>query len=84
MYLGGDNDLIPIGELLQSASEDFFTLANRINIGGIEEINPQLQGFLYDWAALFFIKHPFMNPTLGVPEPHTSEADARDIHTCVA
>src|SRR2546423_1440432 len=84
MHLGGDDDLVPIGEVLQSASEDLLTLPNGIDVGGIEEIDPQLEGFLDDRSAVFFVKHPFVNPMFRVPEPHAPEADARDIHSGVS
>jgi hypothetical protein len=46
VHLGGDDDLVPIREVLQSASEDLLTLPNGIDVGGIEEIDPQLEAFL--------------------------------------
>ena len=84
MHLGGDDDLVPIGEVLQSASEDLLTRANGIDVGGIEEIDPQLEGFLDDRPAVFFVQHPFVNPPCRVPEPHAAEADARHIHSGVS
>src|SRR5437588_4919732 len=84
VHLGGDDDLVPIGEVLQSASEDLLTRAKGIDVGGIEEIDPQLEGFLDDRPAVFFVKHPFVYPTFRVPEPHATEADARHIHSSVS
>src|SRR5688572_29912182 len=82
MYLGSNNDLIPLREVLQSAPEDLLTRPNGIDIGRIEEIDAQLEGFLDDRPAIFLIQHPFVNPTLRVPKPHTAETDTRDLHPC--
>src|SRR5690348_14913026 len=79
VYLGGDDDLVPIREVLQSASEELLTRANGIDVGSIEEVDPQIEGFLDDRSTVFFVQHPFVNPTLRVPEPHATEAYARHI-----
>src|SRR4030067_1697009 len=82
LHLGGNDDLVPMREVLQSASEELLTSPNAIDIGGIEEMDPQSEGFLDNWPAVFFVKHPFVNPTFRVPEPPATTADARDLHTC--
>src|SRR5690242_7542444 len=84
MYLGGDDDLVPIREVLQSASEDLLTRPQGIDVGGIEEIDAQFEGFLDDRPAVFLVKHPFVNPTCRIPEPHAPKADARHIHAGVS
>src|SRR2546430_17420097 len=84
VHLGGDDDLVPLREVLQSASEDLFTLPKGIDVGGIEEIDPQLEGFLDDRSAVFFVQYPFVKPMFRVPEPHATEADARHIHSGVS
>jgi len=53
-------------------------------VGGIEEIDPQFEGFLDDRSAVFFVQHPFVNQMFRVPEPHATEADARHIHSGVS
>ena len=82
MYLGRNDDLIPLREVLQSTAEVLLTRPNGVDIGGIEEIDPQLEGFLDDRPAVFLVEHSFVNPTSRIPEPHATEADARDLHTC--
>src|ERR1051326_5066283 len=84
VYLSSDDDLVPIGEVPQSPSENLLTRADRIDIGGIEKIDPQLQGFLDDRPAVFFIQYPLMNPPCRVAEPHAAQADARYIHSGVS
>jgi hypothetical protein len=78
--LGGDHHVVAVGEVLQRASEDLLTHPKRINVGGIEEIDPQLKGVLDDRAAVFLVQHPLVNPACRVSEPHAAEADARHVH----
>ena len=84
MHLRGDDNLVPIGEVLQSASEELLTRAKGIDVGGVEEIDPQLKGFLDNRPAVFFTQHPFVNPTFRVPKPHAPETDSRHIHSGVS
>src|SRR6266700_2472901 len=84
VHLGGDDDLVPLGEVLQSASDDLLTRAKGIDVGGSEEIDPQLEGFLDDRSAVFFVQYPFVKPMFRVPEPHATEADSRHIHSGVS
>jgi hypothetical protein len=72
---GGNDNLIPMSKVLQSTSDNLFTAANRIDIGRIKEIDPQFNGFLNDRSAIFLVKHPFVNPPCGIPEPHATETD---------
>src|SRR5947209_2032095 len=80
VYLGSDDDLVPIREVLQGTSEDFLTRPERIDVGGIEEVDPQFQGVLDDRPAVFLMQHPLVNPPFRIPEPHAPKADARHIH----
>src|SRR5262249_16602337 len=64
--------------------EDLLTRPNRIDVGGIEEIDPQIEGFLDDRPAVFLVQHPFVNPAFRVPEPHATEADSRHVHSGVS
>jgi hypothetical protein len=80
MHLGSDDHLIPSGKILQGTSKDFFASSNGIDIGRIEEIDPQFKGFPNDRAAVFLIEHPFVNPTRCIPKTHAAEADTRNLH----
>jgi hypothetical protein len=84
IHLGGNDYLVQIREVLQSASEDLLTPPNGLDIGRIEEIDPQLEGFLDDRLAFFFVEHPLVNPTLRVPEPHATKADSRHVHSGIS
>ena len=76
VHLGGDHNFVALGEVLQSASEVLLTRSKGIDVGGIEEIDAQLEGFLDDRPAVFLVKHPFVKPTLGVTEAHAAQTDA--------
>ena len=52
VQLGGNDDLVAIGEVLQSAAENLLALSNRIDVGRVEEIDAKLQRFLDDRPAV--------------------------------
>ncbi len=73
--LGSDNNLVPLCEVLQRASEDLLTPSNGIHVGGIEEIDPQFEGVLDDRSAVLLVQHPLMDPAGCVPESHAPQAN---------
>jgi hypothetical protein len=82
--LGSDDDLVSLRKVRERASKNLLTCPNGIDIGGIEEVDPQVKGFFDDRSALLFVEHPLMNPTAGVPEPHAAKTDARHIHAGIS
>ena len=56
MYLRGNNNLVSVGEVLQSASEDLLAVAERIAVGRVEEIDPRFERLLDEGAAFFLAK----------------------------
>jgi hypothetical protein len=76
MHFAGNDHFLAFCKIFQGASENFFTRSYRIDIGRIEEIDSQLKRFFDNWTAVFFVQHPFVNPTRRIAEPHTAEADA--------
>ena len=79
--LGGDNDLVAFCKVLQGTPEDFLARAQRIDVGRVKEVDPQLQRLLDDRAAVFLVQHPFVDPARCISEAHAAETDARDLHT---
>src|SRR3984957_8040678 len=84
--LGRDHDMLACDlEVLQRLSEDLFALALRINIRGIEEVDPALNRCLNQ-----LIGSRLANGSDGfehasaVPEGHGSEAQFRDQETRIA
>jgi hypothetical protein len=84
VQLGGNNNLVPLREVLQCASKDLLTRTNGIDVGSIEEIDPHLKGFPDDRTAVFFVQHPFVNPTRRIAKAHAAEADARNFHASIS
>jgi hypothetical protein len=44
--LGGDDDLVAAREILDRAAQDFFTVAERIAVRGVEEIDARFERLL--------------------------------------
>jgi hypothetical protein len=81
-HFGGNDHLTPVGEVLNCAPEDFLALTVGIDIGRIEKIDPQFEGFLDNQPAVFLINNLFVKRTFRVSKPHATEADARDFRPC--
>ncbi len=73
---GGDDDLVAIREVSQGAPENRLTGAKRIDVGGIEKVDTELECPLDDRPAVRLVQNPFVKPALGVAEAHTTEADS--------
>src|SRR5215208_8497551 len=58
VQLGGDHDLVPIGEVPQGTAEDLLAPSDGVHIRRIEEIDPKLKRFLNDRPAVLLVKHP--------------------------
>src|SRR5579864_9064092 len=63
-------------EVLERAAQNFFAYAVGIDIGGVEEIDAELEGAAQEGAALFFLEYPFPPALRAIG--HDAEADARD------
>src|SRR5580692_1609952 len=57
--LGRDHDILASRELLQRAAQNLLRGAVRIDVGGIKEIDPELDGLLDQRPALFLIECPW-------------------------
>src|SRR5215211_6054043 len=84
VQLGGDDDLVAIGEVPQSAAEDLLAPSNGVHIRRVEEIDPKVKRFLDDRPAVLLVEDPLVDPTFRVPEPHTAKADSRHVHPSAA
>jgi hypothetical protein len=75
--LGRHHDMLAVGgKFLQCPAGDFLAHAQRIDIGGVEEIDPRVQGAHVKGIALAFLQHP-VTP-LRRPIGHGPQADFRD------
>src|SRR5882724_7913580 len=75
--LGGDDHTVARRELLESAAGDLLADAERVHVGGIEEVDAELDGAPEERAALLFFEDP-LAPFLR-PVGHAAETDAGDL-----
>ena len=84
MHLGGDDNLVPPGKILDGASQNFLASAEAVDIGRIKEIDAQIQRSLDDGFAVFFVPRPFVYSAFGIAKAHAAEAQRRDIQIGIA
>lgn len=74
---GGDDDLVAgDAEGFDGAAEDFFTDAEGVHVGGVEEVDAEIPGFGDEGDAVGFFEDP-LPPLLGTVGHH-AEAEAGD------
>ncbi len=83
-HFGRDDHFVPPREVLQGTPDDLFARAGRIAVGGVEEIDPELQRLADERPAFFLRKRPFVLAAIGIAIAHAAEADARDIEAGAA
>ena len=81
---GGHHDFVTIGILVQGPPNKFLAFAQRINVGGIKEVNSQIQGFFDDGATVCFVEGPFVDPAVGIAKAHAPQTNPRYVHAGVA
>ena len=78
--LGRNDDLVAPGKFFQPFAGDRFRSSRRINIGRIEEIDPQLERLADHRARSLFVHRPVMAYGLGIglrnAEAHTAQTEA--------
>ncbi len=82
--LGGDDDLVAAGKLLDCAAEDFLAVAERVAVRGIEEVDAGFERALDERSALLFAERPCVVAPVTAPITHAAEADARDLEAGAA
>ena len=65
--LGGDDDLVAAGEVLDRAAEDLLAVAERIAVRGVEEIDAGFERLLDERAAFFLAQAPGVVALLPPP-----------------
>ena len=63
--LGGDDDGFAAGVCFQESPENDFAVAARINIGGVEKIDPKIEGLAQEGLAFLFAKDPWVAAGFG-------------------
>src|SRR5438067_13924284 len=75
--LGRDDDLVSPGEVLDRATEDFLTAAERIAVRRVEEIDAGFERMLDERAALLLAKTPGVIAAIAAAIAHAAEANPR-------
>jgi hypothetical protein len=84
VHLGRDDDLVAAREILNRAAEDFFAVAERIAVRGVEEIDARFERLLNEWPALLLREAPGMVPEIAAAVAHATEANARNVKASAA
>src|SRR4029453_1943429 len=79
VQLRRDDDLIARREVAQRPSEHFLTRAERVHVGGVEEIDAKLERATDERAPLLFREDP--RAPLRIAVRHRAQTDARDLQT---
>ena len=82
MHLGRDDDVVALGVFLERPAEDLLARALRIDVGGVEEVDPALERLADERPRRLFLEHPFA--PLGRAVGHAAEADFRHLHAGLA
>jgi hypothetical protein len=87
MHLGGDDDILaPDLEIPDRLAEQFFGLAQGIDVGGVEEVDAGGHGSPYDLVHTVLSEARYLAPQAvlsGWPEGHRSETEFGDEKSCV-
>ena len=67
MHLGGDTTSSRLGEILQRAADDLLARAVGIDVGGVEEVDAELERALDERPALLLVERPRMRAAVGPP-----------------
>src|SRR4051794_5346927 len=82
--LGRDDDFLAAREIADRAAEYLLALAERVAVGGIEEIDAGLDGAPEERAAFFLAQRPLMKTAIAAAVAHAAEAEARDVEAGAA
>src|SRR5712691_2240191 len=80
-HFRGHDQLVTPAHLAQGATDDLFARAVGINVGGVEEINSEIQGARDERPALLFVQTPGMTAALRHAVGHATEAEPRDFES---
>jgi len=73
--LGGYDDGVAVGEVIQCPAEDLFAGALGVHAGRVEEVDTGLEGVLDQGAALLLAQRPHRMASLRLPVGHAAQSD---------
>jgi len=82
--LGGDDDLVAAGEIADRAAENLLAVAERIAVGGVEEIDAGVDRFPDKRPAFLLAEAPGVIAAVAATIAHATKADARDVEAGAA
>ena len=82
--LGRDHHLVAPREVEQRAADDLFAGAVRIDVGGVEEVDAEVERLLDERPARRLAERPRVVAALGLAVAHAAQADARDVEAGAA
>ena len=86
--LGGEDDVFAFGVGLEEAADEFFAGAVGVDVGGVEEIDAEIEGLLEEGLAVVFVEGPGVaagsSGRWGDAVGHAAKTDAGDFKAGVA
>jgi hypothetical protein len=82
--LGRDDDLAAACVLEQGPADDLLARAVGVHVGGVEEVDAEIQGLLQERAARRLAQGPGVRAAVGLAIAHAAEAKAGDIEAGAA
>ena len=82
MHFGGEHNLFHLRHLAQGTTSDLLAHAHRVHVGGVEEIDAEVEGFFIEGARVDFIQNPRapFRGTVG----HAAQTDPGDFEATVS
>jgi hypothetical protein len=82
--LGGDDDVVAVGEVLQRPAEDLLAGTLGVHVGGVEEVDARLDRVPDERAALLLAQRPDRVAAARLAVGHGADGDGRDVEAGVA
>ena len=80
----GAPDVAGDAEVSQSFAQELLAGAVRIDVGGVEEVHPKVEGVLDHLGGLLLVEGPQEEVLGGLPVRHAADADAADFNASVS
>src|ERR1700722_14399460 len=78
------DNLVAAGKVPDCATEDLFAVAERITVGGVEEVDAGFERLLDEGFALLLAERPGVIAPVAAAIAHAAEADARHVQAGAA
>ena len=82
--LGRDHDLAAPRVVEQRPADDLLARSGRIHVGGVEEVDAEVERLLQERPARRLAEGPDVAAAVGLAVAHAAEAEARDVEAGAA